>query len=207
LVHTATDDDILEQCLSFRDRKAWEVFVRAFSPVVWAAIHKTLYLYAFPHDDDDLEDIYETLFLSLLEKDCRKLRLFQKRNACSLTTWLTIITVRTTVDYMRKQKRYLRPVAEREGEAVEDAIPDISGLAGDVLEKREEADMFLSALETLPARDRMIYELLYTRNASPEEAAEIMGLSVSGIYSRKSRIIGKIKKYVRQVQENGSSAV
>jgi DNA-directed RNA polymerase specialized sigma24 family protein len=60
------------------------------------------------YTNEDTEDIYSSVFLSLIENNFKKLRQFRNKNACSLTTWLTIITSRMTIDYMRKDKRYLR---------------------------------------------------------------------------------------------------
>jgi len=52
------------------------------------------------------------------------------------------------------------------------------------------------SLASLSPRDGMIFDLLYNKGESPENAAQTLGLSAALIYSRKHRIIEKIKKNI-----------
>ncbi len=138
--------------------------------------------------------MYGAIFLSLIENDCRKLRQFRSDNSCSVSTWLSIISVRMTIDYMRKDKsRYIEEQKEVERD-IWDMVPDLSSLADDLLEKKQIHKILKKSVESLAEKDRMIYDLLYNQAFTPENTAQALGMTMPALYSRKHRIIQKIKK-------------
>ncbi len=98
------DDEIIRKCLNDEDGSAWEGFVRDYSRVIWGAIHRTFHACSFAYSPQDTEDVFSCVYLSLIENDFRKLRQFRGENACSLSTWLSVIAVRKSIDYVRKDK-------------------------------------------------------------------------------------------------------
>ncbi|MBI5196388.1 MAG: sigma-70 family RNA polymerase sigma factor [Nitrospirae bacterium] len=193
------DSELIKKCLSGENVAAWEVFVKSYSKLIWNSIHKTFNQYSFRHSKEDTEDIYGSVFLSLIENDFKKLRQFRGENACTLRTWLTVITVRMTIDYMRRDKgRFLAESTEKNVDVFE-FIPDRRYCSEKLLEEKQTSENLRKSVELLPLQDRMIYDLLYNREVSPEEAAKILGLSAADIYSRKHRIIEKIKKNMKEM--------
>ena len=196
------DDMLLERCLSGHDEDAWEILVRKYTPIVWASIQRTFFSGHSHYSREDVEDVYSTVFLSLLEDDFRRLRLFERRNACALGTWLTIIGVRTTIDYLRKQKRNFFIDDDVDTAVAWGSIHDKSNAPEQPLVEKEMEAMLYKAVDALPTKDRVIFELVCLKEALPEEAAAITGLSVAAIYSRKTRILQKLRKTVKGLQEN-----
>lgn len=191
-----SDIELIRRCINDNDIDAWEEFVRKFSRLVWTSIRKTYYNYSFQHSQEDIEDMYSSLFLSLMENDFKKLRQFKSKNACSVSTWLAIITVRSTIDFLRKDKSHLSVDSGEKDQDLWDIVPDHSQRADRKIETFQNEREFERSVQTLSPKDRMIYDMLYRKGFSAEETAEMLGMTVASIYTRKHRIIEKIKKAV-----------
>lgn len=191
-----SDIELINKCVNDNDREAWDVFAERHSKVVWNSVRKTFLNYSFRHTREDIEDMYGAVFLSLLENDFKKLRQFKSKNACSVSTWLAIITVRMTIDSLRKDKSRFHVDSAGEEVDVWEIVPDNRSRADGEIEKYQEEREFYHAIDSLPPKDRMIYDMLYKKGFSGEETAEMLNMSVASIYTRKHRIIEKIKKSV-----------
>jgi len=189
------DQALIARCISNTDDKAWEDFVRAYSRLIWSAIHRTVRSFSTFCTPVDAEDIYSTIFLSLVEQDFRKLRQFSARNECSLSTWLTVVSVNHTIDHLRREKNRTHPKIEDLPEACA-AVPDHRWDMESILMLQQESDMLSRALAELPDQDRRIYELLAHQDHTPEQAAASLGISVPAFYTRKHRVIEKLRKIV-----------
>ncbi len=188
------DRELLTRCISKGDENAWDQFVRAYSRLIWSAIHRTFKASSFGYAPEDVEDIYSSLFVSLLEDDFRKLRQFQARNSCSLSTWLTVVTVRKTIDHMRRQRTRLHATEAPGDELIAETIADRGQNIEQALIHAQESESLERSIHSLTTDDRLIYELLFRRGLTPEAAARDMGTTSAAIYTRKHRLIEKLKK-------------
>jgi RNA polymerase sigma-70 factor (ECF subfamily) len=191
-----SDSQLLNRCIDGGDKAAWEAFVKKFSRLIWNSIHKTFSTHFFSYSREDAEDMYSSVFLSLVDRDFNKLKQFRGDNACTLSTWLSIITVRMTIDYMRRDKRHMAVNPGEEDREIWDVIPDNRYRADTLVEEKQADEHLKKSIDLLSVRDRLIYDLLHNKGFSPEETAETLKLPVSIVYSRKHRIIEKIKKNI-----------
>ena len=99
-----SDTKLIKACLA-QDKVAWDMFVEKYSRLICHAIVNTLKKYSTAPENQMVDDLFHTVFLSLIEKNYKKLRQFQWK--CKLSSWLHIIAVRTTIDYLRKQSKHL----------------------------------------------------------------------------------------------------
>lgn len=186
------DIELIERCASQNDECAWEMFVRKYSRLIWSAIHKTFLSTHYPYTPEDAEDLFHGVFVSLIDNDFKKLRQFRSRNACTLSTWLTVVAVNQTIDFMRREtKRFHVSIddAQVSGSALTDQGQDIES----ILMERQFTSAIKKALPGLPETDRQVYELLFVQGLVPEEAAANLGISLSTLYTRKHRLINKLK--------------
>jgi len=195
------DRNLLLKCLFPQTEDAWEQFVRAYSRLIWSAIHRTFKASSFTYSPEDVEDIYSSLFVSLLEDDFRKLRQYQARNACSLSTWLTVVTVRKTIDHMRRQRTRPRTMAFPDDASIAETIADNAENIEQALMHAQKNESLARSINSLTSGDRQVYDLLYQRGLTPEAAARDMGTSSAAIYTRKHRLIEKLKKSMEKAQE------
>lgn len=190
-----SDNELIKRCLDNTDKASWEAFVRRYSKLIWNTIHKTFHTYSFRYSNEDAEDMFNDLFLALINDDFKKLRQFRSDNACSVSTWLTIITSRMTIDFMRKDKsRYIATSLNEETDIL-DMVPDSRHRADRLIEEWEDDETLNKKIAALSPTDGIIYDLLYKQGFSPEDTAKTMGLSVSAVYTRKHRMIEKFKKH------------
>jgi RNA polymerase sigma-70 factor (ECF subfamily) len=188
------EGDLLRKCLNEGDAASWELFVGQYSGLIWSSIKKTCRTYNYQHSDEDAEDLFHSVFLSLIEDDFKKLRQYRADNSCSLGTWLTIIASRRTIDHMRSDRSrfYDDPVCE--GVDIFEMMPSDCKSPEHHLEEKQKTAMLRDAVMELPDQDRLIYRLLIEKGMSAEETARFMGMEVGAVYSRKNRIIGRLKK-------------
>jgi RNA polymerase sigma factor (sigma-70 family) len=185
---TEKEKTLLAGCVN-GEKAAWDAFVLQYSALVYHTIRKTLTLHHTEARDDVMEDLYQEFFLSLLKDGCRKLGQFRGDHGCSLATWLRVIAARLTIDFLRKQ-------SPPTGEASVGLPVDQTDSAYSLIEQ-ERATMLAHALETLPAKDRILVDLFFRQALPPEEIAAIFKTSVSAVYTQKSRVLDKIREILK----------
>jgi len=172
------------------DKVAWDAFVLQYSKLAYSTIRKTLTLHHALPQDDLIEDLHQDFFLSLCEKDFRKLRQFKGERGCSLVSWLRVIASRVTVDFLRLK----RPFTVEVPETLASDQPD----PPNTLVDREEERQIAEALDRLSPRDRLFVDLHFYRGLPPEEVAAILNVSVAAVYTLKSRVLEKLRETLRK---------
>lgn len=178
---TDQERSLLAGCLN-GEKTAWDAFVLQYSALVYHTIKKTLALYHVRSNDDQVEDLYQEFFLSILRNDFKKLRQFRGEYGCTLASWIRLVAARLTIDSLRKRQQALAP------EAAEPPNP-VDSLLG-----REEERLLLRALDMLSPKDRIFVDLCFCQSLQPEEIASILQLSVGAVYTQKSRILAKLRE-------------
>ena len=205
-----SEKDLLRSCIN-GDKKAWDQFVEKYTDLVYHAIHKTVRRYCADFLYHDLEDIHNSIFLSLIEDDYRKLKQYQGLNGCTMASWLVVVVSNATVNFIKGDKT-LNSLDDPLGEdkTLKDVLPDLTPSVLDRIEKSEQAALLNELLEGLNANDRLFLKYYYEEELPPDEIAGIMNLTVSAIYSKKNRILEKLKKIAKKkkiVQENQDKSV
>ena len=181
-----TEVELLKECI-LGNKEKWNIFVDKYSKLIYHTIYKTLRVNDKPTRPDDVNDLFQEVFASLCADNSKKLRMFDPEKGCSsLASWLRMITVRMTIDYLRKNK----PAASIE------ELPTEPAQAGDqeAIIDKESLNHLREMLEELDAKDKLLVELSFMRELPPEEVAQILHISVGAFYTRKNRVIEKLKK-------------
>ena len=192
----AINDDfsLLTKCID-GEQEAWDIFVKRYSKLVYHSILHTFKFHSFSSGEGEVEDIYNSIFLSLIENDYKKLRQFEGRGGCSLSSWIRLISVRGTIDFLRGRKNHLSLDEENEtARPLIETLSDDNDSAEKKIERFETEQALRNAIDELPVSDKFFITLYYEKELSDEETAGIMNVSVNTIYSKKNRIREKIKK-------------
>src|SRR5262245_5573913 len=105
---TALKDDALLQLVLERDPNAWRELLRRFRHHIFACIEQIASRYSRVLAREDLQEIYSDLWVNLLHDDMRRLRAFDPTRGAKLGTWLGLLAIHTTYDFLRRSQR--RPV-------------------------------------------------------------------------------------------------
>ena len=180
-----TEDELLKRCIS-GDKKGWNVFIQKYSRLIYHTVYKTFRVNSKFANPDDVNDLFQEVFTSLCADNSKKLRMFDPEKGCStLASWLRMITVRMTIDHLRKSK----PLTSI------DDLPTEPSQAGDQEEiiNEESLHSLRDLLEKLPAKDKLLVELFFMRELPPGEVAQMLHISVGAFYTRKNRVIERLK--------------
>ena len=184
-----TEIELLEGCIA-GDKKRWTLFVERYNKLIYHTIYQTLRVNSVATDPDDISDLFQEIFTSFCASNCKKLRMFDPHRGVSLASWLRMITVRTTIDHLRKR----RPVTALDELPVE---PSQTG-GQEAIVDEESLNMLRGVVEQLPAGDKLLIELAFMRELPAEEVAGILHISVTAFYTRKNRIIVKMRKIAEE---------
>jgi len=187
---TEQEHNLLAGCLQGK-KAAWDAFVLQYSGLVYHTIKKTFTLYHTEPRTDEVEDLFQEFFVSILRDDFRKLRQFRGERGCSLATWLRVVAVRLSIDFLRKQES--SKVEVTNNIPLEGSDPPLA------VTQREEEEMLLQTLQSLSPRDRIFIDLCFRQGLPPEEIATILRVSVNAVYTQKSRILDKLRETLKKI--------
>jgi len=181
-------DDLLER-VTGGDRAAFKELTERYSSFATACIHKALHQYSFWPTREDVEDLRNSFFVSLMEDDFRRIRQYERR--ASFETYLKIIIIRQVVDFLRRQRNNVS--VESDFVAPAD-LRDRSPHPDELLEMSEEDRRLAEAIQSLAPQDRLLLKLVVYKGLSANKICKIMDISMVAYYNRKSRIIKRLRK-------------
>ena len=178
---------LIDRCIR-GEAGAWEVLVRDYGPAVYDAARFTLRRVLGSAHDEDVENVYQGVLLGLCDRDAHRLKLFQARS--SFKTWVTSVTARFALNYVRTEKRKgsLKYLAL---DAAAEDLPDRDLLGGDV----EDRERVHSALDKLPSREKLILKLFYFDGLSYKAVAEILRIPVNSVSPLLIRARESLRKH------------
>lgn len=183
----------LKKCIA-GDTTACERFVKEYSDLVYRSVRYTLWVKNVYFNQDDLEDLHNTVFLKLFENHREKLRQFRGKNGCGLGTWIRIITVRIVLNHIRK--RGLDSITGQKQRIPLEDIPELSLADSETpaeIELAEKQQSIKDGIRKLPPRERLFLILHFENGYSIKEVAHTLKISLSNAYIIKHRAIQKLK--------------
>ena len=185
---------LIRGCLS-GDRSAWESFVLKYTKLVYYVINKVNWQKSASLVEEEIQDLHNEVFLALLEK---KLAQFESRSGCSLASWVKIVTVSTTLNFLKARQVRARYKAAGESShemrvpiqfvADSASCPENSFLGKETLSRLEDF------VGPLPSREKLFLNLHYNRYLSLEEIAGVLKMSKGALYTMKSRLQKRMKE-------------
>lgn len=173
--------EIIRRCLN-KDKKAWNIFIKKYSRLVYWAIRKRLAVSGFTYNEADIEDIFQEVFLALFKGN----KLSQLKNAKFLPGWLSMTASNKTVDFMRQKVRleqnlvFARPVFRDDTFQQElfnqDAIAEVKEI-----------------INTLSDKEKVIISLNLLEGRTHKETAQITGIPINTVSTVVSRTKEKLK--------------
>jgi len=196
-----TDRELIRACIR-RQEGAWEKFIDQYSALVYHVIWKALRSETPGAGSSrvEVEDICSEVFSQVVANNFKLLRSFQWR--CKFSTWLGIITYRTTRQAIHRNRHVAFSLDSPNSSSgndllLKDIIPDPRTQAVETVELDEVRKMVHEALGSLPPRDQLVLKFFYFEGKRYAEIARILGISSSlvgtAIFRAKLRLAQKLQ--------------
>lgn len=158
--------------------KAFETLLHIYSePVYWQIRRMVL-------NHDDANDIAQNVFIKAWSN------LHNFRGDAKLSTWLFKIAVNESINFINKEKHR----AQITGEDADDSIL-IKNLEADDYFDGDALQLELQkAIEKLPEKQRLVFNMRYYDELKYEEISEILGTSVGALKASYHHAVKKISE-------------
>jgi RNA polymerase sigma-70 factor (ECF subfamily) len=172
------------------EEAAWREFHRRYDRLVWCCIHKVAVRFTHVLGPEDVNEVYGNFYAQLLANRMHKLRSFQVERGNKLGTWVGMLAIHCTWDYLRAASR--QPAGDPL--SVVEESPAYEESPFERAARREDCDRVATLVATLSRRDRIFVRLYFVDGHSPEEVAEAMGISVKTVYTKKHKIRSRLER-------------
>jgi RNA polymerase sigma factor (sigma-70 family) len=189
------DFQLIQGCLT-ADNRSWEEFVDRYSDLIYDTILRTFREHGCATQNKDIEDLHNDIFVFLLEDRCRALRLFEGRNGCRLGHYLRTITIRKTIDHLRRRRVMFSfdDVLSQEGSYEAKIVKELAAPdAFSALKEKEAHEIVGKLLAELREEDQQLCAMIYKDEKTPKVIAETLGIPVEHFYVSKARVLNKLR--------------
>lgn len=201
--YRALDDGALLAMVLGKDQAAWVELIRRFRALLFRCITRIASKYDAVLSNEDVNEIFSDMLVNLLRDDMRKLRAYDPARGSKLSSWLGLLAINTTYDYLRQTQR--RPLLDKL-EGLVDERPAQEPSALDELLDKERWSRFREMIADFSDKDRRFVELYYARGMEPEEVATEMCISVKTVYSKKNKLRNKLEAIARRSLDERKAA-
>ena len=185
---TQSDRELITSLLR-GESGSWREFQTRFDRLVRRQVERVCRGFARTLGNDEMDEIRAEFYLSLVDREMRKLRLFDPTRGLKLSSWVALLAGNAARDFLRSHRR--RPATlSTTGEV--DRIDD-----RDLFEEtasRERCSHALDALRTFPSQDQLLLLMLHVEEASVDEIARACGGSDKTVYTRAHRIRAQVRQ-------------
>ncbi len=181
--NTSLELELLEGLLR-DDPECWTGFFKRYDRLIYRCITRVTARFPGVITQEDVREIYANVVVNLLHHDKRKLRTYDPNRGSKLGSWIGLISINTAYDYLRAISR--QPVSSSLSEASE--RPSAAQGPFERVVAREQLGHLARTLGGFSERDRLFVSLYYIEEKDPVEIAEIMGISVKTVYTKKHKL-------------------
>jgi RNA polymerase sigma factor (sigma-70 family) len=187
------DLEFVQKCVR-ADKHAWNEFLSKYSRLIYNYIYSTSRAKGHNLSLDNVNDIFQEIFVLLSKEDYQKLRTFKAKNGCSLASWLRQVVIHFTIDYLRKFRPLVSLDEEREeGLGLKDALADDALSVPELITGEEKLLSLKDCIDKLDLDDKYFLELHLNQGLTADELKDIFNLSRPAVDMRKFRIINDLR--------------
>ena len=203
-----TDSELIQGCIT-GDKKSREELVLQFLPIIYGSIrNKTKSHFekygkrvSYDEHEDIVQELVHDVVISLLDDNCKALKVFEGKNGCPLGGYIGTIAIRKAIDYWRSIKN-VTSIQEGEdsdlGQSKELIDAQIDPNAEDAFGGFINKELVSTLLSHLNEDEKYLCDLVFFQELKPEMIAKALTISVDNFYMRKQRLLKKLKDISRQ---------
>lgn len=188
------DLEFVQRCVK-KDKHAWDDFVDRYSRLIYSYIHSVLKLRGFLATEQNVNDIFQEVFLLLTQDNFRKLKTFQAKNGSSLASWLRQVVINCSLTFLRRYKPVVSLEENNdEGSSLKDVLLDSSLAIHDVLSSKEKLAQLAECIEKLQTNDKYLLELHINQGLELGQIQNHLKINRGALDMRKKRIIERLRE-------------
>ncbi len=169
------------QALAAGNKRAWDAFVLASTPLLNAVVRRALSSYRL--GEDDIMDAAQDVYVRLCANQFRLLKTYDPARA-GLSTWLAVVARSTAVDYARRRRQATSPI---------DEVPETALAVEDRhVEKLKIPEGLLTERQTL------ILKYLYDEERDVAEIADILKIDAQTVRSTHHKALLRLREHFRE---------
>lgn len=157
-------------------RKAFECIVNEYSEQLYWQIRRMVLSH------DDANDILQNTFIKAW------LNIEYFRGDAKMSTWLYRIALNECLNFLNKQRANTSLSIEDLAAETVDRLEGDPFFDGDEIQKK-----FLKAIQILPEKQRMVFNLKYFKEMKYEDISEILGTSIGALKASYHHAVKKIE--------------
>jgi RNA polymerase sigma-70 factor, ECF subfamily len=183
-------------------QRRWAEFVERYQRLITSCVLKVLRRYGAVFSAEDLDDLVNDVWLTLLRDDMRKLRQYDADRGFRIASFIGLVATNVTIDYLRARHAEATPLDQ----VMEDYVSMAVVQPRDVVEDAEQAELARAAINRLSGDEReFVFEVFHSER-SPEELARTLGVTTNTVYSRKFKVREKLARIVAHLESEGIAA-
>jgi|GEM_PF-282367 len=193
-----TDLEFARECCTGK-AQAWQEFVKKYSRLIHSYVYSVLNQ-RNPNlaIQENISDIFQEIFVLLSKDNYQKLKSYKAKNGCTLASWLRMVTINYTIDYLRKTRLMVSLDQENEdGLVLREVLEDGSLSVLDRLGKQDKLESLYDCIKSLDVDDRYFLEFYIVRGLSLEAIRNTLEVSRGTVDMQKSRIVSRLKDCFR----------
>ncbi|MBW2730757.1 MAG: sigma-70 family RNA polymerase sigma factor [Deltaproteobacteria bacterium] len=183
---------LLLRAVTHRKAGAWLRFYRRYDRLIIACVRKVLHRYTATTTPEDLEDIVNTVCLDLVRDDYKKLKAYNPDRGYKVSSWVGLIATNTAHDALRRRAPVHLSLDDPDHSIPE--APDPAPSPMDTAVKHEQLNAMNVAIAGLSPGEQIFVHYYYGEGLEPTEIAEILGINVNTVYSRKNKVRANLSK-------------
>lgn len=173
-----SDHEILDMIQNNNDiEKGYRQLVYKYQEQLYTVVHR------MTNNHQDTDDILQNTFIKVY----RHIDTFQRKS--KLYTWIYRVAVNETFTYLEKKKK--KQLRKADMSLVGDVVQSHPLIDGDDISNR-----LARAIETLPKKQKMVFNLRYFEEMPYQNMADILDTSIGALKASFHHAVKKIEKHV-----------
>ena len=166
--------------------QAFETLVKEFQEQLYWQIRRMVL------DHDDTDDILQNVFLKAWQG------LDHFRGDARLSTWLYRIANNETINFLQRQRRNFISLSDNgntDTERIEQQLESDHYFDGDETELQLQ-----QAIQTLPPKQRQVFNMKYFQEMKYEDISEVLGTSIGALKASYHHAVQKITAFFEHLE-------
>ena len=176
-----SDEEILRYLRSPKEaNKGYTLLLEKYQERLYWHIRKMVTFH------DDAHDVIQNTFIKVF----KNIKGF--RQDSGLYTWMYRIATNESISYLRKRKRIQSNVVSKEILPMQDSLTSDPYFDGEAI-----SALLAKAMETLPEKQKAVFQLRYFEEMPYKQMSEVMGTSEGSLKASYHHAVKKIEKYLK----------